>query len=72
MIPNFDSIISISLKIFTLIGLGVYFIFALIVVKQVSVMSQNIYDLYNAHLKIFSYFHLFFSILVIILALLLL
>jgi hypothetical protein len=72
MIPNFDSIISISLKIFTLVGLGVYFIFALIVVKQVSVMSQNIYDLYNGHLKLFSYIHLLFSILVIILALFLL
>jgi hypothetical protein len=72
MIPNFDSIISISLKIFTLIGLGVYFIFALIVVKQVSVMSQNIHDLYNSHLRIFSYFHLLFSVLVILLAIFLL
>jgi hypothetical protein len=72
MIPSFDSIISLSLKIFTLIGLGVYFIFALIVVKQVSVMSQNIYDLYNVHLKLFSYIHLLFSVLVILLAILLL
>ena len=72
MIPNFDSIISISLKIFTLIGLGVYFIFALIVVKQVSVMSQNIHDLYNRHLRIFSYLHLLFSVLVILLAIFLL
>jgi len=72
MIPNFDSIISISLKIFTLVGLGVYFIFALIVVKQVSVMSQNIHDLYNQYLRIFSYLHLLFSILVILLAIFLL
>lgn len=72
MIPDFNNIISVSLKIFTIIGLGVYFIFALIVVKQVSVMSQNIYDLYNSHLKLFSYLHLLFSVLIILLAIFLL
>jgi hypothetical protein len=72
MIPDFDNIIAIAFKIFTLIGLGVYFIFALIVVKQVSVMSQNIQDLYNGHLKFFSYLHFLFSILIILLAIFLL
>jgi hypothetical protein len=72
MIPDFDNFISIFLKIFTLIGLGVYFVFALIVVKQVSVMSQNIHDLYNSHLRIFSYLHFLFSVLIILLAIFLL
>ncbi len=70
MIPDFDNIISIAFKIFTFVGLGVYLIFALIIVKQVSVMSQNIYDLYNSQLKVFSYLHLLFSVLIILLAIL--
>ncbi len=70
MIPDFDNIISIAFKIFTIVGLGVYLIFALIIVKQVSVMSQNIYDLYNSQLKVFSYLHLLFSVLIILLAIL--
>ena len=70
--PDFTNIFSISLKIFSLAGLSVYLIFALIVVKQVSVMASNVHDLYNSHLKLFSYLHLVFALLILILAIFLL
>jgi len=57
-------------KFFTVLGTIIYFIFSVVIVKQVTSMSHNVYDKFNTILIIFSYLHLLFSILLIILALL--
>ncbi|MFA5749972.1 MAG: DUF5657 family protein [Candidatus Shapirobacteria bacterium] len=49
-----------------------YFIFALIVVKQVTSMSKNVHDKFNPILISFSFIHLIFSGILIFLILLLL
>jgi len=43
-----------------------YFIFALIVVKQVTSMSKSVIDKFNVVLILFSFIHLGFSILLIL------
>ncbi|MFA5828801.1 MAG: DUF5657 family protein [Candidatus Shapirobacteria bacterium] len=55
-------------KLFAILGTILYFIFSIVIVKQVTSMSSNVYDKFNAILIAFSYLHLLFSILLIILA----
>jgi hypothetical protein len=49
-------------KIFFLACSGLYFVFSLIVVKQVTSMSKSVKDKFNPILISFSYLHLIFSI----------
>ena len=70
MIPQLNLIMLLASKIFVILGAIIYFIFSVVIVKQVTSMSQNVYDKFNSILIIFSYLHLLFSILLIILALL--
>ena len=64
------SILYLLEKVFAVLGAIVYFIFALVIVKQVTSMSNNVYDKFNAILIAFSYLHLAFSVFLIILTLL--
>ena len=57
-------------KIFAILGTILYFIFSIIIVKQVTSMSQNVYDKFNGILIVFSYLHLLFSLFLIALAIL--
>jgi len=50
----------------------IYTIFAIVIVRQVSLMSKNVQDKFNSVLVIFSYIHLVLSILLIIFTLILL
>ena len=54
------------------IGSVVYLVFAVVVVKQVLMMTKNINDKFNSILIIFSYLHLAFSIFLILLTLVIL
>ena len=49
-----------------------YFVFALVIVKQVSMMTKNVADKFNFILLSFSYLHLLFSIFLILLTLIVL
>jgi len=66
---DYQNIFQIVQKIFAILGTVIYLIFAIVMVKQVSTMSQNVYDKFNAILKIFSYLHLLLSIALVLLAL---
>ena len=55
-----------------ILGAIFYLIFALIIVKQVSTMSKNINDKFNALLITFSYIHLIFSIILVFLTIVIL
>lgn len=58
MLPQLDNILGLSLKLSFMLAAGLYLIFAFIVVKQVSMMTRNVYDKFNGVLKLFSWAHL--------------
>jgi hypothetical protein len=61
MIGNIMSYFLLAQKIFFVACSLIYFIFALIVVKQVTSMSKNVHDKFNPILITFSFLHLIFS-----------
>jgi hypothetical protein len=63
--PIFFALIQKSFLIFLSVF---YFIFAVIVTKQISILSKSIKDKFNSILIVISYVHLFFSLLLIVLA----
>ncbi|MDD2225338.1 MAG: hypothetical protein PHP97_04250 [Candidatus Shapirobacteria bacterium] len=56
-------------KIFFVLFALLYFVFAIIVVKQVTSMSKSVSDKFNYILIIFSFLHLAFSVLLILIML---
>jgi len=66
MFPNLNHYLVLAEKIFFILGAVIYFIFSLVVVKQTTTMSKNVQDKFNAILIIFSYLHLAFSLLLVI------
>lgn len=61
--------ITLSQKILSVIGSILYLVFSLVIVKQTTSMSRYIVDKFNFALIVFSYAHLIFSILLVILTL---
>jgi hypothetical protein len=72
MFPQINNIILIAEKSFFVLGAIFYLVFALIIVKQTTMMSKNVSDKFNSILISFSYLHLLFSILLVFLTLVLL
>jgi len=64
---DFNSIFTLLFRIFFLLGAVFYVVFAIVVVRQVAMMSKNVYDKFNSILIIFSYLHLAFSIFLVLL-----
>jgi len=65
--PDINSIFTLLFRIFFLLGSVFYVVFAVVVVRQVAMMSKNVYDKFNSILIIFSYLHLAFSIFLVLL-----
>jgi len=65
--PDINSVFALIFRIFFLLGSVFYVIFAVVVVRQVAMMSKNVYDKFNTILIIFSYLHLAFSIFLVLL-----
>lgn len=65
-INNMESYFFIFTKGFFILSSLIYFVFALIVVKQVTSMSKSVNDKFNPVLVIFSFLHLGFSIFLIL------
>jgi len=61
-----------ALKISFTLGSLIYFIFAVIVVKQTATMTKNVNDKFNPVLVMISYLHLAFSALIVLLTLVIL
>lgn len=64
--------ITLSQKILSVLGAILYAVFSLVIVKQTTSMSRYVVDKFNFVIIIFSYAHLAFSILLVILTLVLL
>ena len=69
MIDQINTYLLLFEKICAVLGAVIYFVFSLVVVKQVTSMSNNVYDKFNSLLIIFSYLHLAFSVFLVILTL---
>lgn len=59
-------------KVFALVGLGIYIIFALVVVKQVSLMISTVEVGFEFLIKLIAWSHLLFAIFVFLSALIIL
>lgn len=58
MFGSINSYLLLAEKICGILGTIIYFIFSLVVVKQVGTMSKNVKDKFNGILISFSYLHL--------------
>jgi len=72
MLENLGFYFGLFEKFAFILGAIIYLIFALIIVKQVATMTKNINDMFNSVIIIFSYVHLVFAILLILLILVIL
>ncbi len=59
-------------KIFFVVGIAIYLIFSLVVVKQVALMTSTVNMGFEFPVKILAYLHLIFAIVVLLLALIIL
>ena len=59
-------------KIFALVALGIYIVFALVVVRQVNLMVKTLEVGFEGIIKLVAWAHLFFAIIVFITAMLIL
>ena len=71
-IPFLGTSLWLIAKIFVLFGLALYFIFALVMIKQVKLMTETLIIGISSFVKLLTYLHLAFAVLVFILALALL
>ena len=67
-----DSDVWMLVKILVLIGLSVYLVFALVIVKQVNHMTETLEVGFEKQLKAMTIIHLFFALGTIVVALLIL
>ena len=71
-IPLIGISIWLIIKIFAVIALAIYLVFAVVVVRQVQLMTQTLKVGFEAPLKLFAYAHLVFAIVVLLAAVLIL
>jgi hypothetical protein len=55
-------------KIFFCVGLGVYVVFALVVFRQIQIMSETVKLKLEMAIKILAFIHLLFALLLLVLA----
>lgn len=62
----------VIIKWFFVVGLIMYAIFAVVVIKQVSVMSETVESSVNSVMKLFSWLHLAMAVLLVVAAIVML
>lgn len=72
MSPDVSSIVFILLKFLILFGLGLYMIFATVILRQEQLMAQVLDESFEPVLRVASFLHLIVAIGVFLLALLIL
>jgi len=68
MFGDFGNYFLLIEKIFGVLGALIYVIFAVVMVKQVGMMTKNVKDKFNGILIVFSYLHLIAAVLLVFLA----
>jgi hypothetical protein len=72
MFANLNTYLTLALKISFILGSLIFIIFAVIVVKQTTMMSKNVSDKFNPVLIAIAYLHLAFSVFIVFLTLVIL
>ena len=72
MTPDVDTLVWLGMKLMTLVGLGIYIVFAFIIVRQEQLMSKTLEAASERIISILTWLHLGASVIVFILALLIL
>lgn len=72
MTPDITSIIFVLFKFLILFGLGLYMVFATVILRQEQLMAQVLEESFEPVLRVAAFFHLAASIGVFVLALLIL
>lgn len=72
MFPQINTYLLLVQKLSFVLGSVLYLLFALIVVKQTTMMSKNVNDKFNAVLITFAYVHAAFSVFLVFLTLVIL
>jgi len=72
MLTSLNTYLTIAQRLAFILGSLIYLIFAIIVVKQTTMMTRNVSDKYNPVLATISYLHLTASVLLVFLTLVLL
>ena len=72
MLPVFGISFLLIGKIFALIGLGIYIVFALVVVRQVGLMTATVEAGFGLLIKLIAWAHLIFAIFVFLTAMIIL
>lgn len=68
MLPSLNNLLVLLEKLFAIVGSIIYFIFALIVVKQAKNFSKNVQDVFNSVVVTASIIHLITSGILVFLA----
>ena len=69
MFPNLNTYLALAEKLAFILGSLIYLIFAVIVIRQTTMMTKNVSDKFNPILITISYLHFAFSLLVLVLTL---
>lgn len=72
MTPDIATFAALAFKLFTLLGIVVYIIFAAVMVRQEKLMSDVLEEGFEPFLKLLTWFHLFISIGLFVVALIIL
>ncbi len=68
MVPDFNFAFLAVAKIFFLVGLGIYIVFAAVVVRQVGLMTDTVEVGFEGIIKLIAWVHLLFAIFVFLTA----
>lgn len=69
---NIGQYLQLLEKGFFVLGSLIYLVFAIVIIKQTTVMTKNVHDKFNPILIVFSFLHLAFSLLLVFLTITLL
>ncbi|HCM82475.1 MAG: hypothetical protein UW37_C0007G0028 [Candidatus Gottesmanbacteria bacterium GW2011_GWA2_44_17] len=72
MTPDVDTIVWLGMKLMMLVGLGIYIVFAFIIVRQEQLMSKTLEAASERIISILTWLHLGAAVVVFMLALLIL
>jgi hypothetical protein len=67
MFPQINTYMLLVQKFSFVLGAVLYLIFAIVIVKQTTMMSKNVNDKFNSVLVSFAYLHLAFSVFLVFL-----
>lgn len=70
LVTDFTNPIFIILKLFVIVGLGVYLIFAFVIIRQTQIMANTVKLPFEIFIKLLALLHFIFAISILVLSVL--